>query len=223
MKTNDQVLNAILKVRALPLFYHDDPNVCLNVMQSLYAAGIRAIEFTNRGDFALSNFKQMLEKRNAEMKDLLLGIGTIRSLEQLEQFEIAGADFFVSPVVDPVLLRHASVNNLLFIPGCMTPTEIHMAENEGCRLVKIFPGNVVGQQFIKAIKELFPSMKYMVTGGVEPNKDNMQSWFNAGAHAIGLGSSLISREILHSSKYETLQENTKNLLSILASINSQTN
>jgi len=223
MNTNEQVLNSILKVRALPLFYHDDPNVCLNVMHSLYTAGIRAIEFTNRGDSALSNFKLMIEKRNVEMKDLLLGIGTIRSLEKLEQFESARADFFVSPVVDPVLLRRASSNNLLFIPGCMTPTEINIAENEGCRLVKIFPGNVVGQQFIKSVKELFPSMKYMVTGGVEPNNENMQSWFNAGAHAIGLGSSLISREILHSNNYETLQENTKNLLSILASINSQIN
>jgi 2-dehydro-3-deoxyphosphogluconate aldolase/(4S)-4-hydroxy-2-oxoglutarate aldolase len=223
MKTNEQVLNAILKVRALPLFYHDDPNVCLNVMHSLYTAGIRAIEFTNRGEFALSNFRQMLEKRNAEMQDLLLGIGTIKSTEHFEQFENAGADFFVSPVIDPVLLRRAVSNNLLFIPGCMTPTEIHIAEKEGCRLVKIFPGNVVGQQFIKSVKELFPEMKYMVTGGVEPDKNNIQSWFNAGAHAVGLGSSLISREILHSNNFETLQANTKNLLSILASINSQTN
>lgn len=223
MKTNEQLLNAILSVRALPLFYHDDPKVCLDVMHALYAAGIRAIEFTNRGEFALSNFKQMLEKRNAEMKDLLLGIGTIRSIQHFEQFENAGADFFVSPVVDPVLLRRASSDNQLFIPGCMTPTEIHIAENEGCKLVKIFPGNVVGQQFIKSVKELFPGMKYMVTGGVEPDEANIQSWFDAGAHAVGLGSSLISREILRSKNYETLQVNTKNLLSILASINSQTN
>jgi 2-dehydro-3-deoxyphosphogluconate aldolase/(4S)-4-hydroxy-2-oxoglutarate aldolase len=165
----------------------------------------------------------MLELRNAEMKDLLLGIGTIKSIHHFDPFVNAGADFFVSPVVDPVLLRHASSNNLLFIPGCMTPTEIHIAENEGCRLVKIFPGNVVGQQFIKSVKELFPEMKYMVTGGVEPNKESMESWFNAGAHAVGLGSSLISRELLNSNNYETLQVNTKNLLSILASINSQTN
>ena len=97
MKTNEQLLNAILSVRALPLFYHDDPKVCLDVMHALYAAGIRAIEFTNRGEFALSNFKQMLEKRNAEMKDLLLGIGTIRSIQHFEQFENAGAEKFILP------------------------------------------------------------------------------------------------------------------------------
>lgn len=223
MKINEQVLNDILDARALPLFYNDDPSVCLGVIQSLYSAGVRAIEFTNRGPHALSNFKLMLEKRNAEMKDLLLGIGTIRSLDHLEQFENVGADFFVSPIVDPVLLRHAAANNHLFIPGCMTPTEIHIAENEGCSLVKIFPGNVVGQQFIRSVRELFPAMKFMITGGVEPNKENLESWFNSGAHAVGLGSSLISREILNSKNYESLQANTRNLLSILATINSQTN
>jgi 2-dehydro-3-deoxyphosphogluconate aldolase / (4S)-4-hydroxy-2-oxoglutarate aldolase len=223
MKTKEQILSALLKVRILPLFYHDDPRVCLDVMHSLYAAGIRAIEFTNRGEFALSNFKLMLEKRNTDMQDLLLGIGTIRSLEHLEQFENAGADFFVSPVTDSILLRRAFSNNHLFIPGCMTPSEIHLAENEGCRLVKIFPGNVLGQQFIKSVKELFPAISYMVTGGVEAEEESIKSWLNVGAHAVGLGSSLISKEILISKNYGLLTANTQKLLSILASINSQTN
>ncbi|MGZ5245703.1 MAG: bifunctional 4-hydroxy-2-oxoglutarate aldolase/2-dehydro-3-deoxy-phosphogluconate aldolase [Flavitalea sp.] len=223
MKTNEQALSAILKARALPLFYHDDPKICLDVMHSLYAAGIRSIEFTNRGVHALANFKSMLVKRDEEMKDLLLGIGTIKTLEHLEQFDDAGADFFVSPIVDPVLLRHASSNERLFIPGCMTPTEIYIAENEGCELVKIFPGNVVGHQFIRSIKELFPSVKYMVTGGVECNKENLENWFNAGVHAVGLGSSLISRDILNSNSYDKLQADTRSLLSILATITSQTN
>lgn len=216
MKTNKQPLSSILEARVLPLFYHDDPEVCINIMLSLYDAGIRSIEFTNRGTHALSNFTSMLLRRNEEMKDLMLGIGTIRTLEQLHQFENAGADFFVSPIVDPVLLRHASVNEHLFIPGCMTPTEIHIAENEGCHLVKIFPGNIVGPQFIRSVKELFPGMKYMVTGGVECNKENLQNWFSSGADAVGLGSSLISRDILNSKDYKKLEIDTKNLLSILA-------
>lgn len=218
MNNNEKVVQSILDARALPLFYHDDAEVCLRVMRTLYASGIRAVEFTNRGSSALTNFELMLSERDEKMPDLLLGIGTIRSMNHLEEFAQAGADFFVSPMVDTSLLQSAKKNGSVFIPGCMTPTEIHTAEAEGCQLVKIFPGNIVGQQFIRAVKELFPAMKYMVTGGVECNKNNLQSWFNAGAHAVGLGSSLITKDILANNSFDILQEETTNVLKILASI-----
>lgn len=218
MKTNEKAIHAILNARALPLFYHDDAETCLQVMRTLYRSGIRALEFTNRGEHALANFEAMLSDRDDHMKDMLLGIGTIRNLRDLEDFAEAGADFFISPVVDVSLLRAVHKNGSAFIPGCMTPTEVHLAESEGCKLVKIFPGNIVTQQFIRAIKEIFPGMKYMVTGGVEGNRTNLQSWFNAGAHAVGLGSNLISKELLAEGAFEELETETKKVLDILASI-----
>jgi 2-dehydro-3-deoxyphosphogluconate aldolase / (4S)-4-hydroxy-2-oxoglutarate aldolase len=218
MKTNEKAIDAILNARALPLFYHDDTETCLEVMRSLYKAGIRALEFTNRGFHALTNFEAMLSERDDHMKDMLLGIGTIRNIRDLNDFAEAGADFFVSPVVDVALLHAAHKAGAAFIPGCMTPTEIHVAASHGCSLVKIFPGNIVTQQFIRAIKEIFPGMKYMVTGGVEGNRTNLQSWFNAGAHAVGLGSNLISKELLADGAYDELENETRNVLNILASI-----
>lgn len=214
-----QTLIQQLKDQAvLPLFFHYESEVCLGVMRSLYDAGIRSLEFTNRGKSALDNFKALVAERDKNMKDLYLAVGTIRTADQANQFMDAGADYLISPVFDAAICDAAYMNKVLWIPGCMTPTEIHVAENAGCTLVKLFPGNVLGPDFVAAINTLFPNVDFMPTGGVEPEKENLEEWFAAGVCAVGMGSRLVSKKILEEKDYKGLRKKTKKLLDIIASI-----
>lgn len=218
MGREQEIILQLKQQGVLPLFYHADQQVCLEVTKALYRAGIRAIEFTNRGEAAFENFKALIAFRNESMKDLLLGIGTIRTGEQATKFIEAGADFLISPVFDPAVWNIAFKNKVLWIPGCMTPTEIHVAENAGCKLVKLFPGNVLKPSFVSAIKELFPAMDFMPTGGVEVDKENISEWFKAGVSAVGLGSKLISKAMLENQDYGAITRLTKEALSIISTI-----
>lgn len=174
----------------IPVYYHEDKDTCINVLKASYAGGIRVFEFTNRGQYAPENFKAMLEYRNTHFPDLKLGIGTIKTVEQADQYLSIGADFIVSPIVKEDIAKLAFSNAILWIPGCMTPTEINFAEELGASLVKLFPGDTLGPGFLKAIKPLFPDLKFMPTGGVDVNKENIDSWLGAGVTALGFGSKL---------------------------------
>lgn len=218
MDSHETIITQLKKQGLLPLFYHADATVCLGVTKALYAAGIRSIEFTNRGDAALANFKTLVAARNSEMPDLLLAIGTIRTAEQANRFMDAGADFLISPVFDADVCDAAYINKTPWIPGCMTPTEIHVAEQAGCRLVKLFPGNVLGPSFVNGVRELFPAVDFMPTGGVEPTGENITAWFNAGVCAVGMGSKLISKKLLEEKAYHTIENTTRELLQIVAQI-----
>ncbi len=218
MDRSTSIIQQIKQQGILPLFYHADKEVCLEVTKALYAAGIRVIEFTNRGEEAMINFKAIVAARNEFMKDLLLAVGTIRTADQASKFIEAGADFLISPVFDADVCDVAYINKILWIPGCMTPTEIHVAENAGCRMVKLFPGNVLGPAFVSGIKELFPGLDVMPTGGVELTKENIDQWFKAGVCAVGVGSKLISKDILKNKDYTTITALTKEALAIVNAI-----
>lgn len=219
MDRNQTIIHRIKQQGILPLFYHGNKDVCIDVTRSLYQAGIRVIEFTNRGENAYDNFKSLVAARDQSMKDLLIAVGTIRTAEQATRFMKAGADFLISPVFDADVADEAYLAKTLWIPGCMTPTEIHVAENAGCTIVKLFPGNVLGPAFVSGIKELFPKMEFMPTGGVEVDKVNMGEWFKAGVCAVGLGSKLISKTALENKDYATIASLTKQALSIVQDLN----
>lgn len=218
MGRNETIIQQLKQQKLLPLFYHADTPVCIEVVKALYAAGIRSVEFTNRGDAAMNNFKALVTERNSSMKDLLLGIGTIRTTVQANQFTEAGADFLISPVFDSNVCDTAYLNKVLWIPGCMTPTEIHAAEHAGCKFIKLFPGNILGPAFVSAIKELFPEVDFMPTGGVEVNKENLEAWFTAGVCAVGMGSRLISKKLMEEKDYSTIEKNTKETLALINAI-----
>ncbi|PZR22478.1 MAG: bifunctional 4-hydroxy-2-oxoglutarate aldolase/2-dehydro-3-deoxy-phosphogluconate aldolase [Citrobacter freundii] len=218
MDQQDYIIEQIKKQRVLPLFYNDDKDVCVAVTRALYEGGIRVIEFTNRGKHAMDNFKAMLAAKKEGMSDLLLAVGTIRTAEQASAFIAAGADFLISPVFDANVCDVAYLNKILWLPGCMTPTEIHTAENAGCKLVKLFPGNILGPGFVSAIKELFPAMDFMPTGGVEVTEENISAWFSSGVCAVGLGSKMISKTVLANKDYATITKLAKEALAITANI-----
>lgn len=218
MHNNDIIIQKLKQQKILPLFYHSDISVCVGVVKALYAAGIRIIEFTNRGKSALENFKALVELRNESMKDLLLATGTIRTTNQANEFIEAGADFLISPIFSIEINEIATQHKILWIPGCMTPTEIHIAENSGCNIVKLFPGNLLGPSFVSRIKELFPSIDFMPTGGVEVDKNNLEAWFNAGVCSVGLGSQLISKKLMDTNNYSTIENNTRIAMDLIQTI-----
>jgi 2-dehydro-3-deoxyphosphogluconate aldolase/(4S)-4-hydroxy-2-oxoglutarate aldolase len=212
MDRGTNIVEQIKNTGLLPLFYHADAEICASVVGALYDGGVRAIEFTNRGEKALENFKSLVGEKNNKMPGLLLGIGTIKTAEQATSFIEAGADFLVSPVYDNNIFDIAYMNKILWIPGCMTPTEIYTAEQAGCKFIKLFPGNVLGPGFIESIKPLFPNLEFVVTGGVDTGKKNIRSWFDAGVSAVGMGTKLISKTILDEKDFKKLTREVKEVL-----------
>ena len=213
MHSIEKVSQHILSSKLIPLFYENDVVVVTEVVKALYAGGIRTIEFTHRGVNALENFKALVALKN-EMPDLFLGIGTIKNEVDAKNYIDAGADFLISPVFDASVADIAYLHKVLWIPGCMTPTEIHHAQVAGCNIIKLFPGNVLGPGFIEAIKPLFNDVHFLVTGGVDATEQSILSWLNAGAAGVGLGSKLITKSLLANKQYGELTEISKKLLSI---------
>jgi 2-dehydro-3-deoxyphosphogluconate aldolase/(4S)-4-hydroxy-2-oxoglutarate aldolase len=152
-----------------------------------------------------------------KMPGMQLGIGTIKTLEDAQAFMDAGADFIICPVVNAEIAQLVQSKGFLWIPGCMTPTEIDEAERNGASLVKIFPGNILGPGFVSAIKELFPNLLFMPTGGVEVDKENLQGWFKAGVVAVGMGSKLITKGVLENQQYGDLEKLTVKALELVKS------
>ena len=190
MLTYPTLIQSLSNQLILPLYYHADAAVCISRLRALYAGGIRLIEFTNRGENALANFSAMKKVQENEFPDLLLGVGTIYNLHQATSFKNAGAHFLISPIFSKEVADFCNQEKVPYVPGCMTPTEIFTATTSGCKLIKLFPGHVLGATFIKSIQELFPGIVFMPTGGINPTKDNLQEWFDGGALAVGVGSPL---------------------------------
>ncbi|WP_294267230.1 bifunctional 4-hydroxy-2-oxoglutarate aldolase/2-dehydro-3-deoxy-phosphogluconate aldolase [uncultured Chryseobacterium sp.] len=215
MTTIQSTTDTIISQGGVPLYYHAEESVSLDILRSLYRAGIRAVEYTSRGKAALGNFTKMVEIRNAEMPEMLLGIGTIKTLQQAEEYHAVGADFFISPGFVPEVADFLIPKNVLYSPGCMTPTEIIAAEKAGVTFIKLFPGNVLGAGFMSAVKDVFPNLKFMPTGGVDTTKESIESWFKAGVSAVGMGSKLISKELMQARDYGTMEKETRKVLEMI--------
>lgn len=211
MNLKEIVLDKIIEQGTLPLFFHHDNAESIEILRTLYQAGIRVFEFTNRGPEALSVFESLIDTRDREMPDLYLGIGTIKSVDEAQQFLKIGADFIVSPIVNPLVGSLVHEQHKLWIPGCMTPTEIYTAQQQEAALIKLFPANILGPAFMSSIRDLFKGQKFMPTGGVEIEMENLKTWFKSGVCAVGMGSKLIDPK-----DTSNLFENTKKALDFVS-------
>ena len=218
MDKKSELLQLIPQQGILPLFFYKDTEVSIHVLKALYNAGIRTVEYTNRGEAALTNFKEMRKVCDSDLKGMYLGIGTIKDADSAKAFIDAGADYLISPGLVKEVAKLADKNEMLWVPGCMTPTEIIRAEKLGASIVKLFPGNILGPSFLSAIKELFPNLLFMPTGGVDLDKENIAGWFKAGVCAVGMGSKLISKQLLDQKDYAQIEALTRDALSIIKSI-----
>jgi 2-dehydro-3-deoxyphosphogluconate aldolase / (4S)-4-hydroxy-2-oxoglutarate aldolase len=218
MNKKIELLQLIPEQGILPLYFYKDSEVSLQVLRALYNAGIRTVEYTNRGEAALANFKEMRILCDLELRGMYLGIGTIKNGEMAKTFIDAGADFIICPGLIEEVATVADQSNMLWVPGCMTPSEIIRAESLGAKMIKLFPGNILGPEFMSAIKALFPDLLFMPTGGVDLDKENIAGWLKAGVCAVGMGSKLISKQLLEEKNYAKIEEQTKLALDILKSL-----
>lgn len=207
-------LNIIQKIKEqkiIPLFYNDSFEVSKNITKALYEAGIRVIEYTNRGESALENFRKLKELSATEFPELFLGIGTVKNISEMDAFIDAEADFIITPIINEELVKHSVEKNILLIPGCFTPSEVNIAYQNGLHLVKIFPADLAGKNYIKSISPVFPEMEFMLTGGINADAQDISEWMNGGSVAVGLGSALIKKEFSD----EEIKEKVEQLLSQL--------
>lgn len=218
MSNIQQVTDAIVQQGILPLYFNADELVSIEVLRAIYRAGIKAVEYTNRGEAALRNFAKMVSVRDAEMPGLLLGVGTIKNMQHAEDYMAAGADFLVSPGFVREVADYAVIKDIFYAPGCMTPTEIIAAENSGIKFIKLFPGNMLGPEFLSSIKDIFPKLLFMPTGGVDTTKENIEGWYKAGVSAVGMGSKLISKKLMEAKDYTTIENETKTVLALIQTI-----
>jgi|SRR6185312_8381398 len=212
MHKKEEILEAIIRQGVLPLYFHPEAEVSIQIMKSLYAAGIRVIEYTNRGKTALENLKKLKQSIKKDCRGMILALGTVTDGETAERALEAGADFLISPGFVKEVLAVSRKQQVLWIPGCMTPTELIRASQADVRLVKLFPGNLLGPEFVLSVKELFPDLLFMPTGGVEPRTDNLTAWFHAGVSAVGMGSKLLTKSVIEKREFADLTALTIALL-----------
>ncbi len=202
----------------VPLFYNADITVCKNVVKACYDGGARLLEFTNRGVFAHEVFSELSKFVKSELTGMALGVGSVPDAGTAALFIQCGADFVVTPSLRADVAIVCNRRKVLWAPGCGTLTEIGKAEELGCEIVKLFPGSVYGPKFIKSIKAPQPWTKIMPTGGVDLTEENLSAWFDAGASCVGLGSKLLSKNLILDKKYAQLQTNVTKALEIIKKI-----
>jgi 2-dehydro-3-deoxyphosphogluconate aldolase / (4S)-4-hydroxy-2-oxoglutarate aldolase len=218
MSSINKAIEGIIQQGMLPLYFNADETVSVDVLKTIYRAGVKVVEYTNRGEAALKNFTKLIQIRNAEMPDLMIGVGTIKNLAQAESYMNVGADFLVSPGFVKKVATYAVKNNIFYAPGCMTPSEIIAAENAGVKFIKLFPGDMLGPKFLSGIKDIFPNLLFMPTGGVDTTAENIGGWFKAGVCAVGMGSKLISKDLMAAKDYATIEKTTREVLALIKTI-----
>ncbi len=211
-----QVLNTFVATGVVPLFYHKDPEIVKKVIAACYNGGARVFEFTNRGDFAHEVFSEANKWAAKECPEMIMGVGSVVDAGTASLYIQLGANFIVSPSLNPDLAKVCNRRKIAWMPGCGTLTEINTAEELGCEIVKIFPGKEVGgPSFVKAILAPCPWASIMPSGGVTPDRDNLKAWFDSGVTCVGLGSQLTPKELIDNGDFKSLENKVREVMQIV--------
>jgi 2-dehydro-3-deoxyphosphogluconate aldolase/(4S)-4-hydroxy-2-oxoglutarate aldolase len=213
-----EVFTTMEKTGLVPLFYHRDAEMVKQVLKACFDGGARLFEFTNRGDFAHLVFAEAMAFVQKECPGMILGVGSVTDAASASLYMQMGANFVVTPVFREDIAIACNRRKVLWSPGCGTLTEIARAEEYGCEIVKLFPGDVYGPQFVKGIKGPCPWTNIMPTGGVSPNGENLAAWFGAGVSCVGMGSQLISKELLEKKDFKGLQQKVEKVLQTITAL-----
>lgn len=214
--TRMKVLNTISETGAVPLFYNNDPELVKQAVKACYDGGARVFEFTNRGDFAHEVFAEVNKWSAKECPDMIMGVGSVIDAGTASLYIQLGANFIVSPMLNPEIAKVCNRRKIPWMPGCGTLSEINLAEELGVEIVKIFPGKEVGgPSFVKAIKGPCPWTSIMPSGGVSPEKENLEAWFKAGVTCVGLGSQLFPKDVIAQGKFEFIANKMKEVIKLI--------
>ncbi len=213
-----EIQDIIIDGGLVPVFNHDDPIVSKGVIKACYKGGLRVFEWTNRGSRAVEIFPVLKDMIASECPGMRIGVGSILDIPSAEQYLKMGTEFLVSPVFDPELASFTKKQKACFIPGCGSVTEIHQAQKWGAGLVKIFPGNTLGPGFVKAVLGPMPWSLIMPTGGVSPERENLEAWFKAGVKCVGMGSKLFRKELLNEEGMVEIEDKVREVLGMIKDV-----
>lgn len=217
-----ETINIIYENRLMPVFYHPDITICKQVIRACYQGGIRVFELTNRGDFAHELFATLRQYAFEQFPDLVMGIGSVVDAPTAALYMQSGANFIVSPILNPDMARVCNRRKILWIPGCGSVTEISLAEELGAEIIKVFPATQVGgPDFISAVRGPMPWSSLMPSGGVEPTAESLKAWFDAGVACVGMGSQLIPKSIIETGGYDLLTNKVSETLELIRHIRSK--
>ena len=213
------VLSAMIDQGVIPVFYHPDVEVCKNVIQACANGGAKCIEFTNRGDFAWHVFMEVTQHFVKADPSVIMGVGSIIDAPTAGLYLANGANFVVGPVLNAEVARLCNRHCVPYSPGCGSASEVSEAHELGCEIVKIFPGSSVGgPEFVSNIRGPMPWTKLMPTGGVDPTEESLTKWFKAGIVCAGMGSKLITKEMLAAKDYKGITQKVADTIALIKKI-----
>lgn len=212
---NIQVLNKMAETGMVPVFYHKDVETACQVVKACYDGGVRAFEFTNRGDFAHEVFGEVVKYASRECPEMAIGVGSIVDAPTAALYLQLGACFVVGPLFNPDVARVCNRRSVPYTPGCGSISEVGFAQEAGCTLCKVFPGDVLSPKFVKGLLAPMPWSKLMVTGGVEPTAENLSGWFQAGVFCVGMGSKLFPAQAIKDGNWEQITRLCADCLTII--------
>ena len=213
-----QVLATMKETGMVPVFYSADAEVAKKVLKACYDGGVRAFEFTNRGDFAQEVFADLVKYANSELPGMIVGIGSVIDAPTAAMYLQLGANFVVGPLFNPEIAPVCNRRLVPYCPGCGTVSEVGAAQALGCDLCKVFPGDVLGPKFVKGLRAPMPWSQIMVTGGVKPERENLEAWFKAGVTCVGMGSNLFPKDVIAAGDWSSISELCKNALEIIKEV-----
>jgi 2-dehydro-3-deoxyphosphogluconate aldolase/(4S)-4-hydroxy-2-oxoglutarate aldolase len=216
--TREQVYTEMKGTGLVPLFYDADITNAKAIVKACYDGGARVLEFVVRGDFSEAVFEELNVYTINNLEGMMLGVGSVTDAAQASRYMALGANFIITPVFREDIAKVCNRRKVMWSPGCGSLTEIAIAEELGCQLVKLFPGNIYGPGFVKAVKGPQPWTNIMPTGGVSPNKDNLNEWFNAGVDCVGMGSKLIKKDANGNYDYGFIENTVKETLAIITAL-----
>lgn len=216
--TRIQVATEMQNSGLIPLFYHSDPELSIQVLKACYNGGARLMEFTNRGDFAHEVFSRLVKYSSKELPGMIIGVGSVTDASTAGLYMQLGANFVVTPVLREDVGLICNRRKVLWAPGCGSLSEISRAEELGAEIIKVFPGGQLGPSFVKAIKGPCPWTSIMPTGGVTATEENLRAWFDSGVSCVGMGSKLIKKTFLDNQDYPGLEKHVRHVLETIESI-----
>ena len=211
-----QTLQAIIRTGMVPVYYHADVTVAQQVVKACYEGGVRAFEFTNRGDFAHEVFEEVVKFAAVECPEMALGVGSVVDPATAALYIQLGACFVVGPLFNPEISKICNRRLVPYTPGCGSVSEVGAAQETGCDLCKIFPGDVLGTKLVKGLMAPMPWSKLMVTGGVSPDEENLTSWIKAGVFCVGMGSKLFPKDVVAAGNWQAVTDKCREALGYIA-------
>ena len=208
------VLAKMKEAPVVPVFYHKDAATACAVVKACYEGGIRAFEFTNRGDFAHEVFEQVVKFAATECPEMAIGVGSVVEPATAALYIQLGACFVVGPMFNPEISRVCNRRGVPYTPGCGSVSEVSAAQETGCDLCTGFPGDVLGPKFVKGLLAPMPWSRLMVTGGVEPTEENLRAWFAAGVYCVGMGSKLFPKDRVAAADWAYVADKCRESLAI---------